>query len=120
MPTLWRRHEGYGMSQKEARNFDRKRIAELILAIEPAKNEHIAREAVDIASKWLIKAENQAAQIENLEKRAQRTRGEWIPQGWNDTYCKCSCCDAVYVTAEIPYSFCPNCGADMRGAANDD
>lgn len=43
----------------------------------------------------------------------QRMRGRWIPQGWNDTYCKCSCCDAVYVTAEIPYNYCPNCGADM-------
>lgn len=49
----------------------------------------------------------------------QRMRGKWIPQGWNDTYCKCSCCDAVYVTAEIPYNYCPNCGSynggtDMR------
>lgn len=52
---------------------------------------------------------------EMLETESQRMRGRWIPQGWNDTYCKCSCCDAVYVTAEIPYSFCPNCGADMRG-----
>lgn len=50
----------------------------------------------------------------------QRMRGKWIPQGWNDTYCKCSCCDAMYVTAEIPYNYCPNCGADMRGTANDD
>ena len=45
----------------------------------------------------------------------QRMKGKWIPQGWNDTYCKCSCCDAMYVTTEIPYNFCPNCGADMRG-----
>lgn len=54
--------------------------------------------------------------IERLERaeRTQRMRGKWIPQGWNDTYCKCSCCDAMYVTAEIPYNFCPNCGADMR------
>ena len=52
---------------------------------------------------------------EMLEDAPQRMRGRWIPQGWNDTYCKCSCCDAVYVTAEIPYNFCPNCGADMRG-----
>ena len=44
----------------------------------------------------------------------EREQGKWIPQGWNGTYCKCSCCDAVYVTAEIPYNFCPNCGADMR------
>lgn len=49
----------------------------------------------------------------------QRMRGRWIPQGWNDTYCKCSCCDAVYVTAEIPYNFCSNCGADMRWATNE-
>ena len=52
---------------------------------------------------------------EMLEDAPQRMRGRWIPQGWNDTYCKCSCCDAVYVTAEIPYNFCSNCGADMRG-----
>ena len=49
----------------------------------------------------------------------QRMRGRWIPQGWNDTYCKCSCCDAVYVTAKIPYNFCPNCGADMRGGQDE-
>lgn len=102
------------MSEKEAREFDRKRLVELYNTIDPSRNEHIAREAVTIANKWLTKAENQAVQIKNLENRAQRMRGKWIPQGWNDTYCKCSCCDAVYVTAEIPYSFCPNCGADMR------
>lgn len=45
----------------------------------------------------------------------QRMKGKWIPQGWNDTYCKCSCCDAVYVTAEIPYNYCPNCGSYCGG-----
>ena len=49
------------------------------------------------------------------DEQPERVRGKWIPQGWNDTYCKCSRCDAVYVSAEIPYNYCPNCGADMRG-----
>ena len=107
------------MSQKEARDFDRKRIAELILAIEPAKNEHIAREAVDIANKWLIKAENQAAQIENLEKRAQRMRGKWVPHpeiGWGETWL-CSECGEKTTSSIMGtprYNWCPICGADMR------
>lgn len=106
------------MSQKEAREFDRKRIAELILAIEPAKNEHIAREAVDIASKWLIKAENQAAQIENLEKRAQRMRGKWVDRDTIPNYAKCSVCG---FTEEWAYenNYCPSCGADMRGGQDE-
>lgn len=52
-------------------------------------------------------------EVEVIDVEPQRMRGRWIPQGWNDTYCKCSCCDAVYVTAEIPYNYCPNCGAWM-------
>ncbi len=48
----------------------------------------------------------------------QRMRGKWIPQGWNDTYIKCSCCEEVYVELCVPmgftYNFCPNCGAEME------
>lgn len=50
----------------------------------------------------------------------QRMRGKWIPQGWNDTYIKCSCCEEVYVGLCVPmgftYNYCPNCGSYNGGA----
>ena len=68
------------MSAKEERDFDRRRLYELIKEIEPAKNEHIAREAIEIASKWLLKAERQAEQIRNLEDQqvTGKLNSEWL------------------------------------------
>lgn len=85
------------MSEKQRRDKDKERLRELYSAIEPARNDDIAREAVAIAHRWLIKAENQSKQINNLEKRykryAEKIRNEnqelvvdGYPDGFADGY----------------------------------
>jgi len=49
-----------------------------------------------------------------------RKQGEWdewcgFPYG---AYWKCSCCNEL-IKVRYPMNFCPNCGADMRGAENE-
>lgn len=46
-------------------------------------------------------------------------RGEWKQMA--DGACVCSVCQLGLesFTQAIFYSYCPNCGADMRGSAND-
>lgn len=57
-------------------------------------------------------------------KSADREKGEWIPD--HTVFTKCSCCGwYMRTTCFEPYRpksyhFCPNCGADMRGKANED
>ena len=56
---------------------------------------------------------------------SERPHGKWIfikaDETQTDGY-ECSNCKATYHT-RVPYfsefNFCPNCGADMRGDAND-
>ena len=60
------------MSEAEKRRKDREELHELLRAIEPAKNEDIARRAIELADYYLIKADNQAKQIRNLEARYAR------------------------------------------------
>lgn len=60
------------MSQAEKRRKDREELQELLKAIEPARNENIARRAIDIAWYWLNKADNQAKHIIDLEARYAR------------------------------------------------
>lgn len=55
------------MSEKQKRDKDRERINELLGMLEPARNEHIAREALEIAAKWLGKAERQAKTLVELQ-----------------------------------------------------
>lgn len=52
---------------------------------------------------------------------ADRPRGEWIkyaPEDIGCYNCECSLCRERFFIplrkGEVPYSFCPNCGADMR------
>ena len=61
------------MSEAEKRRKDRKELYELLHAIEPAKNEDIARRAISIADYYLIKAENQAKHIQDLEARYNKS-----------------------------------------------
>ncbi len=59
-----------------------------------------------------------------------RPKGRWIPlhsEGYNPEYdplfeFKCSECHNNFANDEdeIPYNFCPNCGADMRGGEKDE
>ena len=52
---------------------------------------------------------------------ADSPRGEWIkyaPEDIGCYNCECSLCRERFFIplrkGEVPYSFCPNCGADMR------
>ena len=61
------------MSEAEKRMKDRQELHDMLRLIEPAKNEDIARRAIGIADYWLIKAENQAKHINDLEARYNKT-----------------------------------------------
>ena len=52
--------------------------------------------------------------INNMPSVAERKTGEWIDA---DTFkVKCSVCDyCCDISAKFLYSFCPNCGTNMRG-----
>jgi len=84
------------MSEGQKRKTALQEIKELRGAIEPSKNEEIARRALELAEYYLIHAENQAGHIQRLEERNKRMRGKWIDQKGG------GCC-------------CPNCGAKMEG-----
>lgn len=62
------------MSEAEKRKKDRKELDELFKAIEPAKNEDIARRAIALAEYYIVKAENQAKHIRDLEARNDKER----------------------------------------------
>ena len=51
-----------------------------------------------------------------MKRIDSRPKGEWI----DDTgiYATCSVCKEQLYQA-IPYHYCPNCGADMKGADNE-
>ena len=98
------------MSEAQKREQARQEITELWQAIEPSKNEEIARRALELADHYLVKAENQAKHIQCLEQRNQRTRGKWEV---TPIYIKCSECGECYML--MPQNFCPNCGAEMGG-----
>ena len=62
-------------------------------------------------------------EIENAPTIEERKKGEWIEQddGWDGIYYECSVCKEPFTLIDgTPqdnlYNFCPNCGADMRGA----
>lgn len=60
------------MSEAEKRRKDRQELHEMFREIEPAKNEDIARRAISIADYYLVKVENQARHIQDLEARYRR------------------------------------------------
>lgn len=49
----------------------------------------------------------------------ENVNGEWIEE--QNCYYRCSVCGKHYPSFRdnMEYNFCPNCGADMRGEAND-
>lgn len=112
---------GTGMSEGQKRKTALQEIKELRQAIEPSKNDVIARRALELAEYYLIHAENQAGHIQRLEERNKRMRGRWETiEGWDgDEVYRCSVCGEEYVLIDgTPkdngYHFCPHCGADMR------
>lgn len=71
------------------------------------------------------KAEIHLYRGDEIVEYAPVVHGRWVPLGAESDYdlwfeWKCSECGENYAYDEeiIPYNFCPNCGADMRGGAN--
>ncbi len=57
----------------------------------------------------------------------ERKRGRWVPQDHNKkngmittAVYYCPTCSVCGKTGDYNMSFCPNCGADMRGAKDDE
>lgn len=116
------------MSEAEKRRKDRQELHELLREIEPAKNEDIARRAISIADYWLIKAENQAKHIKDLEARNSKQptiepkRGRWIRRPYDGIYCT-ECGKGWSYMLGAPgdienYHYCPNCGKRMEEGAD--
>lgn len=53
--------------------------------------------------------------FEIIGKYEARPQGEWIRV--SNIRCKCINCEFAFDDYGIPFNFCPNCGADMRGGA---
>lgn len=119
------------MSDSEKRRKDRKELHELLRAIEHNKNEDIAKRAISIADYYLLKTENQAKHIQDLEARNYKTRvGRWVLMSDADGYYYCcsECGEELYrkwvFDREFDLSpkkesidrtnFCPECGARME------
>ena len=46
---------------------------------------------------------------------SEQKNGKWIEDGYQDYPCVCSVCGTPQdIKAKFLFSFCPNCGADMR------
>ena len=52
------------------------------------------------------------------KKDFARPKGEWKSIQGSSVVYGCSCCN-LQIVAMIPYNFCPNCGAKMKGKEND-
>ena len=71
--------------------------------------------------------ENQAKYIESLDLESLRPQGKWEEkEDMNvvDVYYTCSVCKEDFVTIDgVPtdnlWNYCPNCGAKMKGGADD-
>ena len=79
------------------------------------------RDCISVEGYWAI-----LERLKKLPSVTVRQTGEWIEkEGYDgDVYYDCSVCGESWTTIEgTPWdngmNFCPNCGADMRGAEND-
>jgi Zn finger protein HypA/HybF involved in hydrogenase expression len=61
-------------------------------------------------SQVIVEAIKMTVERMPLDDVIERKRGEWYDRG--SLSCRCSNCGCK---ATKEYSFCPNCGADMRG-----
>ena len=53
----------------------------------------------------------EALELLDIAEKIEPSRGDWFDKG--SMSCRCSNCGCKSIKE---YSFCPNCGADMRGA----
>lgn len=89
----------------------------------------VATEALEGVSRFVESENNRDMFKQAYEmaiKELKRKRGKWIEQedGCGGYYYDCSVCKESWTTIDgTPWdngmNFCPNCGAEMRGEAND-
>lgn len=88
------------------------------------RKEYIERDAVVKLREefWKDRCDYMAVRVTNIMNIpaadvAPVVHGEWMPYP-SDAYMKCSICRMEYLKSKMPQvaGYCPNCGADMRGA----
>lgn len=108
------------MSEADKRKKDRDELDELYKSIEHNRNEDIALRAIKIARYWLVKAENQAAQIKNLENRNKTTASDYLFRDMAGKEWLCGkCIFAERPIYDMPCRQCyeSHCGFIPRGYA---
>ena len=119
---------------------DREKLIGLLLDIEQARilrtpltdcvDHLIANGVVFLEEIEELKADNErlrdmwAKAVSELSRaKAERPQGEWVKHKKIRGFVYCGNCKDVYIDeewlADGKWSFCPNCGSDMRGAVND-
>ena len=104
------------MSDAQLRKRDMDELIAMEREIEPTKNEAIARQAIQIAARWLRKADNQAKMLAQYQKgeAVPVVHGRWVKQNPLVDTEECSHCGYNIVSAELETPFCPWCGAAMK------
>lgn len=75
--------------------------------------------------KYLCDLADVISDLEDAPTIEERKKGKWIPflEEYHDMF-KCSNCGNItrvpFKCSSPPYSYCPNCGADMREGQNDE
>ena len=72
---------------------------------------------------YALSADEVAKAVENAPTIEERKRGRWVAivkgeRGYSAGDFRCSVCDDPCKCYHLT-NFCPNCGADMRGEANE-
>ena len=68
--------------------------------------------SMDISTEWWCVED----MIENAHTVDERKKGKWIEITDHETPIVCKCTECGWLTTHYDsFSFCPNCGADMRG-----
>ena len=101
------------MSNKQRINKDRERIKELSNGIRyEMTNSGIAIEALQLANRYITKADNQREMLNQLKDKKPKA-GKWVKKGTEQFYWyNCSECGNSPLFAKSNY--CPSCGAKME------
>lgn len=82
----------------------------------------IEENSIEMNGEQVIEVSCAKALIDFAQTFEERPQGEWkIYKSPVDRYYQCSCCgkNSPDFTVYMKMNYCPNCGADMRGADNE-
>lgn len=103
---------------------------EAIICLRTIRTTHISLERQGINSDVPIDEDDMQAlnmAISALSSSPESKKGEWIVREDNTSFVKqiprrwveCSCCGWTFSYDRIRDNFCPNCGTDLRGGADE-